>query len=556
MSNSELKMVAMDEISVSKTNPRKTFDKDALKELEESVKQHGVLQPILVRSLVPAGKKSKPFELVCGERRYRAATAAGLTEIPCNIRMLTDDEAFELQIIENLERKDVHPLEEAFAFKRMIDSGRYTLEDVAAKLAKPVRFVVQRLKFNDLIDEVATDFRNGVIGVGHAILLARLEPVYQKEHFDDARTGWRADPDNPDYGTIHELRGAIEDHTIELESAPFPLDDAELVKSAGACSTCLKRTKCNPVLFEDMKDSDRCMDDKCYDKKEEAFIVKEALNIIDQAQQIILVSGWSGDAPDDVKDKCKAHNIKILTRYDDWKDFEVKGWPMKKAFNVYTGKYMDVYIKPQIAATVESSDNPGHEIELEIAKIEARASRALEIDAEKTWNTVRNFGDGNIGIALQDLDKNPGERFFNEEGPLTEKEKTALIIALSGVCFGSKQVPFLKDLTVERVNNETPSDKDLNRMFRLFINSRLNQSYGSHIGSAGNAALYNVFKEYYPSEVDGIETHFQKLADKRIGRTSTKLKGLNEKLAELKPEKPKKPASRKKTKKEPAETNA
>ena len=132
----------------------------------------------------------KKHEIVCGERRYRASCIAGVKTIPVSIRELNDDEVFEIQIIENLERKDVHPMDEAKAFKKMIDSGKYTVEDISAKIAKNQTFVAQRLKLNDLIDELQEDFFKGEFGVGHAVLYSRLTNEKQSDIFSDATTGW------------------------------------------------------------------------------------------------------------------------------------------------------------------------------------------------------------------------------------------------------------------------------------------------------------------------------------------------------------------------------
>ncbi|MBK7885509.1 MAG: ParB/RepB/Spo0J family partition protein [Chitinophagaceae bacterium] len=101
-------------------------------ELVESIKTNGVLQPILVRP------KGKGYMLVCGERRYRATKEAGLTEVPAVIREMTDDEALEAQIIENLQRKDVHPMEEAVAFNSLIENKKYSVIEVAARVGKKI----------------------------------------------------------------------------------------------------------------------------------------------------------------------------------------------------------------------------------------------------------------------------------------------------------------------------------------------------------------------------------------------------------------------------------
>ena len=203
MSKQTLEIISIHKIELSTTNPRKVFDPKALEELSESIKEHGILQPILVRPYVDEKSSWQDYQLVCGERRYRAAILAGLEEVPVSIRVLTDDEAFELQIIENLERKDVHPLDEADAFKKMLDSKKYTIADISAKMAKPESFIVQRLKLVDLIESVREDFLRGHLGIGHAILISRCDEFKQKDIFDNAQPYKEG---IPDYGTVKELK--------------------------------------------------------------------------------------------------------------------------------------------------------------------------------------------------------------------------------------------------------------------------------------------------------------------------------------------------------------
>ena len=277
-----LEIITIGQIDVSKTNPRKSFDEKALKELTESIKEHGILQPILVRPKLDIQSDMEHFELVCGERRYRAAILAGLEEIPVNVRVLTDDEAFELQIVENLERKDVHPLDEADAFKKMLDSGKYTITDIAAKMAKPESFIVQRLKLVDLIDNVRADFIAGHIGIGHAILIARCDEFQQLDIYKNAQ------PYNDnyaiDYGTIKDLKETIEDDSYLLTDAKFSLEDTNLNNTC-ACSACPKRSGANPLLFKDIQE-DRCFDKDCFDSKTDSFVEKEVAKIISEGKNI------------------------------------------------------------------------------------------------------------------------------------------------------------------------------------------------------------------------------------------------------------------------------
>lgn len=343
MSNSELKVVKLSEITVSTTNPRKTFDEKSMAELTESVKQHGILQPILVRTKVPAGKNSNPYELVCGERRYRAAKEAKLEEIPVNIRMLSDDEAFELQIIENLERKDVHPLEEADAFKRMLDSTRYSKEDIAAKMAKPEKYIAQRLKLNDLIPAIKKEFFDGNIGVGHAVELARIPEGQQGELFKDATErygGW---------GTVRETKRRIERGLNNLNKAPFDAEDKKLMPKCGSCVECPKRSGANRLLFSDIEEEDVCFDAGCYSSKVVAHMEK-MINAIAVGDKTLLVGKTSYyEVPEYISNLCKSNSISILQEYNDFSTWDNGG---KRKNLMYlngsdAGRVKHVYLKSE-----------------------------------------------------------------------------------------------------------------------------------------------------------------------------------------------------------------
>jgi ParB/RepB/Spo0J family partition protein len=167
--------IPLPDIIRSKSNPRKTFDAAKLTELAASVKEHGVLQPILVR---PNGKAGT-YELVAGERRFRAAQEAGLTEIPALVRELTDTQVLEIQVIENLQRDDLHPLEEADGYRQLM-AKKYDVARIAERIGRSVKYVYDRMKLAGLVDEARKIFLDGKITAGHAILLARLKPEDQK----------------------------------------------------------------------------------------------------------------------------------------------------------------------------------------------------------------------------------------------------------------------------------------------------------------------------------------------------------------------------------------
>lgn len=156
----------------SPTNPRKDFGD--LAELTDSIRRKGILQPVTVR------KSPKGHELVFGHRRFRAAAAAGLETIPALVREMTDEEVLEAQLIENCQRSDIHPMEEAEVYRQLIASKTgYDAERIAARVGKSIKYVYDRLKLLSLTKEAQALFRNGEIAAGHAILLARLKPADQ-----------------------------------------------------------------------------------------------------------------------------------------------------------------------------------------------------------------------------------------------------------------------------------------------------------------------------------------------------------------------------------------
>src|SRR5689334_19780351 len=165
--------IALAAITASKTNPRKRFDQAALDELADSIKRHDVLQPILLR---PNGGPDT-YELVAGERRFRAAKAAGLVDIPATVRVLSDAEVLEIQVVENLQRSDLHELEEAEGYEQLLkcshpNGERYTVDEIAAKVGKSRSYVFARLKLCALCPEARKAFYAGELDASRALLIA------------------------------------------------------------------------------------------------------------------------------------------------------------------------------------------------------------------------------------------------------------------------------------------------------------------------------------------------------------------------------------------------
>lgn len=160
------------EIEPNKSQPRKEFDENALAELADSIAQHGVLQPLLVRPIADGG-----YQIVAGERRWRASRMAGLTEVPVVIRELTDSETMELALIENLQREDLSPVEEAMGYKQLMDEYGFSQDQVSKTVGKSRPSVANALRLLNLPEEILYLVNTGKISSGHGrTLLAFKNP--------------------------------------------------------------------------------------------------------------------------------------------------------------------------------------------------------------------------------------------------------------------------------------------------------------------------------------------------------------------------------------------
>lgn len=168
-----LKAVRVDAIRPNPQQPRKTFEPAALAELEQSIRELGVLVPIIVRPL--GSSQDAAYELIAGERRWRAAAAARLESIPAIVRDVDDEASLELALVENLQRQDLDPLEEAMGYQHLLEQYRFTQERLAERLGKSRPTVSNALRLLALSDAIKARLRSGALTVGHARALLALE---------------------------------------------------------------------------------------------------------------------------------------------------------------------------------------------------------------------------------------------------------------------------------------------------------------------------------------------------------------------------------------------
>ena len=312
-------------IAPDPNQPRKEFEVPALQELADSIKKHGVLQPIMVQP------DADGYQLVFGERRMRAAQMAGLTTIPAIISQpLTEDQALEIQVLENLHRKNINPIGESDAFKRLINKKIATAKQLADKLGVSVKYVYDRLALQSCILEVREAIRAGKLTLGAGKKFAQLSLDDQRELFEDL---------DEDLDIDHAIRQRF---TLKLDNAPFDKEDVSLNPGAGACSKCQKRSGCNKLLFDDIVEESICFDKSCYEAKANDHIDLLVKSMEKEGKKVVrLTKEW------------ESNDENVLGR-DEWHSLEIDEDDNRQAHSY--GIIVQAYNKDQIGRVVKLAE--------------------------------------------------------------------------------------------------------------------------------------------------------------------------------------------------------
>nr|WP_315540134.1 ParB/RepB/Spo0J family partition protein [uncultured Comamonas sp.] len=369
-------------IARSLTNPRKHFDPVFLQELADSIKATGVHQPILVRPL-PAhrvadeqawakteNRERAQYELIAGEHRWRACQTAGLAEIPAMIRDMTDDEALEAQVIENLQRKDVSELEEAEGFQVLMQHQGINADQMGAKIGKSRAYVYGRLKVLSLCETGRAALRAGSIDFSKALLAARIpSEKLQLEAIEFmTQTDWS--DNTPSYRECaHHVQ---QNYMLRLDKARFTITDASLLPDAGSCSDCSKRTGANPDLFSDVDSADVCTDRICFENKTAAHTAQQAAAAQERGQTVIV-----GEKAEELAGQHGYYNDKMVgyRRLDTAEDS-----PTTEPLRKIIGKQMEA--EGILPVKIESRRNKGELLDALPNDVVLRLLKTVEGQAE------------------------------------------------------------------------------------------------------------------------------------------------------------------------------
>lgn len=297
--------LALAQLVDSKLNPRKTFIEKEIAEIAESAAQlvdgkpRGIVEPLIVRPhkvLTKAAKgggiETNTYEIVCGAKRFRAAKKASLPTVPVRVVEYTDAQVLETQLIENLQRSDPHPLEEADGYAKLLKMEGYNADVLAEKVGKDRSYIYKRIQLTHLIEPLKGKFLTGAIHIGHALQICRLR---EPDQILVAKQGlFQGYGNDREAVSISQLADFIERNVyLKLASAPWDREDAGLVPKAGACIACTKRTGANALLFDDAGKDDRCLDRACFQSKQAALIQISIAKAGEKGVDLVKVAkGW------------------------------------------------------------------------------------------------------------------------------------------------------------------------------------------------------------------------------------------------------------------------
>ncbi|KQV85460.1 ParB/RepB/Spo0J family partition protein [Rhizobacter sp. Root1221] len=390
--------IGIADLHESPFNPRKNFVDTTLLELAADIRAHGrILQPLLVRPRVPplfAGDADATVghEIVFGHRRFRAARLAGLVEVPVMVRHMTDEEVKRAQISENLQREDVHPIEEAEGFQALIDEHNMTADLLAEQHGKSRSYVYGRLKLLALCPEVRKACLAGEIGSEVGLLIARVGGTkLQQKALSDIK-GRNGDPTDGGKRSFRSIRDLLNERfTLKLKGAMFDIEDEMLVPAAGHCVRCTKRSG-NAPEFEDLLDDkgshrwshtntgpDVCTDPDCFDSKKKAHLKREAAKLQEAGK--VVVEGTKARQAIDAYGKLKGGFIAVTAVRAELK--KVAGDKKPQVFTIQdqrTGQTVEaVKVADMQAAGMKSTapaPSPQHALDSEARRRQAKEDEA------------------------------------------------------------------------------------------------------------------------------------------------------------------------------------
>lgn len=536
-------LVALANIQPNNYNPRKKFCDVSLSDLADSISQQGVLQPVAVRPLADTDR----YELIYGERRYRASLLAGKEEIPAVIHDVDEATAFEIALTENIQREDMAPTEEGKAFQSLIDSGRHDVKSVALLFGKSEAYIRTRLNFASLIPELALLLEQDEITVSVASEICRYSEDIQREvftaHFAEGMyQNWRG------------LKAPVLASRIENEYTTR-LNDYRFNKTA--CASCPHNT-CNLRLFMEESTEANCANRQCLAERNTAYMTEKALNLMGQYPMAVPTKGqrWYNEAvvqrltdmgyeveeiesrptpypqeptapdaadyenPDDYAKEQSVYEVAMV----DYREMcqtlsdSAEAGDIRFIIHISDKDVSLCYIK-NVKATEPNADGAEDTRTAEIAKLEQKDVRYKEIAIEKTVADVKEHITG-VDTA--------NTKFG------TDEERMVYFFMLSSV----RKVNF-KELGVKSEFACTLSEEEKMRIVAN-LNARtkaiirrdylLSNFKEAHPKSHSASLMLDFAKKHMPEELERIESGHNEVYDKRHQRLTERIDAIKAEL--------------------------
>lgn len=376
--------IELSKIRISPDN-RKRFNEAALQELAASIKSMGVAQPILIRPVAPTEEQPEEYEIVAGERRYRASNIAGMGTVPAIIRQLSDLDAAKIRILENLQRENPHEMEEAEGYQLLMLQHGYNADQLADEVKKSRAYIYGRLKLCALTTEVREQFLDNKIPASTALLIARIPvPALQIRALGEILKPptWIGSEPMSYRQAVQHVQST---YMLDLKTAVFKVTDAKLLVTAGACTTCPKRTGNQPEVFAGIS-ADVCTDPDCFKEKRAAHFAativkanKQGIPVLEGDEGLkALPSTWDSSSelvPDTHSLYNFPRNAPATKNSGSPRDYldEKTLPPVVKYVKRQDGSLTPLYLRTAMQAALEAAGV--------CESAEAQAARLAEIDA-------------------------------------------------------------------------------------------------------------------------------------------------------------------------------
>lgn len=547
--------LASDLIEPSNYNARKTFEPEALKELAQSISVHGLIQPITVRT------RGNRYEIICGERRFRACRMLNMKEIPAIVREVSDEQAYDLSITENLQREDVPPMEAAEAYKRLIDTKRYDIKTLALQFGKSEKTVYQTLKLCDLIKSIANLVRKGKLTASAGVVISKYDKKIQAEILkdrlgEDGQGEWC-------HISAHVLDKKIQNgYTNDLSNYGF---------DKTACLKCTHNSN-NFDLFAEGTGCGKCTNKKCLQDKNMAFVVAQAEAVALADPKLVFVGeqyGYENEATQKIRkggyefknvqtynlnsyptaptppeaseyakpedfDKAQARHEKEQAYFEN-KSQEIDRLKEQGKIRVYA-KICDNGVKLHYKEVATKDTKTNAQI---IEELTAKKKRNTEIQAEKTATDIKE---------LLHSEQLPQSAFTPEE------EQTVYFFMLAKLrrhnykAIGLKENDYYGYLTDEKrlkiVATLTEEQKTIIR--RDYLYSHLTDRTTTVADTKGSM-LQAFAKQHLPEQTAKIETERKEEYGKKNARLDERIAGLKKADKKAKAEAKKQPTQAEKS---------